>query len=921
VSKFSLFSLCALVVLLSGCGGSLVVENFGGGVVTSDDEFINCGEDCKKKYTNSSPITVSLFAEADTGYQFCGWDYASCGSSTECSVGVGSSGTTTVGTEFSPQGEACSAVLGVIDGIQLVNGEYEITGWACQTGDPQSIDVHLYVDGPAGVGTVVKGVAANLSSEPEVREACKTDPDNDGIKHRFRIPLSYADIEAHAGKTIYVHGISSVNSGNLLINNSGKYSINLRAASVTPCFDWLPEPGATEQHIEVYASENPDSLFGKVEGLNSTADKICWEGLVSSTNSGALPALDVNTVYFWRVRSMGIEQEYSGFHPLVTRPNIVMIYADDLGWNDVNVGIGNTTVEINAASTNIKTLADRGVTFTNAYANAAVCSPSRASLLTGRYSPDTGVYRVSDNDDFMELPEKLRGSTLPRRLQGMGYETVLIGKWHLQNTSALRSDSEIPGDNSVNNMTTALNAGFTYNIAGSAPGKPNAYEAFDYGDGLGERFKGKVVDKTPDLKIEYRKDGSDYAVEILKPIETEVDGENNDLTATLSEYARNYISGDSFTPGKGGSTAGALAQSLSRDTGKPYFLYLSHYGPHVQQNHPGRTPDEEREWVSHRCHADPTEPESERYLCMINDVDNSVRIVVEELENTLGGTDSTYVIFTSDNGVHPKWVDSPASNELYDPETLLAGHKGLLTEGGIREPLVIAGPSINAKSISTTPVIGSDLYATILALAGENKDVPSESVDLRAELNIEPGSQELAVASVPEGRPLFWYYPDPAYTLGMSIAKNIDNSRYKLINYFHPLSADEDIGEPIELYDLENDGQETCNLVSQASYNSGCAGVEWETIREDVLKPLAKELCDFVHEKSLNSDTFIMAKSINNSLPNTVKYIDPGLLYAESNPVVHKYNDPATENWWDLNGQLWTGGDGTESLSYCGVEL
>ena len=115
-----------------------------------------------------------------------------------------------------------SQVIGNIDGVLNQSGNYSISGWACQTGNNTSISVHLYVGGPAGGdGTLVKSIVANAVSESAVANACA----NTGTRHRFKIPLSYSELNLHQNKKIYVHGISVLNTPNLLLNNSGTFTI------------------------------------------------------------------------------------------------------------------------------------------------------------------------------------------------------------------------------------------------------------------------------------------------------------------------------------------------------------------------------------------------------------------------------------------------------------------------------------------------------------------------------------------------------------------------------------------------------------------------------------------------------------------------------------------------------------------------
>ncbi len=105
-------------------------------------------------------------------------------------------------------------------------------------------------------------------------------------------------------------------------------------------------------------------------------------------------------------------------------PNIVLIYADDIGYGDVSC-YGATGVK----TPNVDRLAKEGIKFTRAYATSATCTPSRYSLLTGQYAwrkKDTGI--ASATDPLVIDTEKM---TLPSMLQGAGYSTAVVGKWHL----------------------------------------------------------------------------------------------------------------------------------------------------------------------------------------------------------------------------------------------------------------------------------------------------------------------------------------------------------------------------------------------------------------------------------------------------------------------------------------------------------
>lgn len=112
-------------------------------------------------------------------------------------------------------------VAGTIDGVDWINDRLVIHGWACQSSVAQSINVHVYVGGPAGTGAILGGYLANAPRESAVSNACNTV----GIPHGFSIAIPRADLTAHAGKTIFVYGISTTNNGNPALDHSGTFSV------------------------------------------------------------------------------------------------------------------------------------------------------------------------------------------------------------------------------------------------------------------------------------------------------------------------------------------------------------------------------------------------------------------------------------------------------------------------------------------------------------------------------------------------------------------------------------------------------------------------------------------------------------------------------------------------------------------------
>lgn len=373
------------------------------------------------------------------------------------------------------------------------------------------------------------------------------------------------------------------------------------------------------------------------------------------------------------------------------KPNIVLILADDLGWRDLAC-YGSTFHE----TPHLDALARNGMKFTQAYASCAVCSPTRASLMTGK-SPARlhlthiiqaaparkGDWRDPDWTPYLRLEE----STLAEALKPAGYATGLIGKWHL---GGHRGRSEhcdgAEGD--------PLRQGFEFNIAGSDLGQP------------------------PDYFFPYSRTLADGETHTLHPLEGGKPGEY--LTDRLTDETEAF---------------------LERNKDRPFFLFLSHFAPHTSMGDRLQAPDT---LVEHfEAKVDPKDPQHNPvYAAMVASLDASVGRVLRKLKD-LGLSENTLVIFTSDNGGYgTKTSNLP-----------LRGAKHTPYEGGLRVPTLIQWPArVKAGRECETPVITHDLFVTILETA--RVAVPtSKEIDGVSLLPLLEGTGTLARTS------LYWHYP------------------------------------------------------------------------------------------------------------------------------------------------------------------
>jgi len=353
--------------------------------------------------------------------------------------------------------------------------------------------------------------------------------------------------------------------------------------------------------------------------------------------------------------------------PRTGKPNIVFFLVDDMGWVDCGV-YGSNFYE----TPNIDKLASEGMLFTDAYAASPLCSPTRASLMTGKWParlhidnaivPVRGQKRVpaefikTAKPKFKMVPPgtlehlDLEELTIAEELKGAGYKTGFFGKWH------------IGGE-----PYTPDNQGFDINVGGSWYHSPISY-----------------FDPYQNHRIENRKKG-EY------------------LTDRLTEEACKFM-------------------QANKD--EPFLVNLWHYAVHS----PFAAKDRLTE--KYEAKADPTaEQHNAIYAAMMESVDDSVGTVMDKLDE-LGLAENTVFIFYSDNGGLLAWIKG--WEHVTSNKPLRAG-KGSLYEGGIRVPLIVRWPSaVAADSRCGVPVSSVDFYPTMLDIAGtkENPKHKSDGVSI-----------------------------------------------------------------------------------------------------------------------------------------------------------------------------------------------
>jgi arylsulfatase A len=426
------------------------------------------------------------------------------------------------------------------------------------------------------------------------------------------------------------------------------------------------------------------------------------------------------------------------------RPNVILIVVDDMGWAD-SAAYGSRLYETPA----IDKLASDGARFTNFYAAGSVCSPTRASLMTGQYPArigitdwiggnDTGVIQPPPNMDHLPLEQ----ITIGEAFAEAGYATGYIGKWHLG------IGPYLPG-----------RQGFAFTRAVNNAGQPASY-FFPYKDPKWEAVN------VPDLE-----DGR----------------EGEYLTDRLTDEAVRF---------------------LEQQSTRPFFLVFSHYAVHTPiQAQPDLKAKYELKVAAlygPAAAAVITEPgattktrqDNASYAAMIESVDRSLARVRETL-NRLGLAKNTIVVFISDNGGLSTLAGTRGSAPTANLP-LRAG-KGWLYEGGIRVPAIIAGPGVKAGAIVTTPALTTDVYPTLLSLAGLSLEPAQhrDGVDLRPLLS---GSGRVSRAAI------FFHFPH-YHGSGNRPSSAVREGDWKLVEWLEDGRA--------ELYNLARDPGEARDLAAE----------------------------------------------------------------------------------------------------------
>ena len=485
-------------------------------------------------------------------------------------------------------------------------------------------------------------------------------------------------------------------------------------------------------------------------------------------------------------------------------PNVVLILADDLGWNDItlNGGVANGTVP----TPSIDSIAQQGVNFVNGYAANATCAPSRAAILSGRYPTRFGFEFTPTPPGMMQMtglgaqkmhPDRPRSIkhvpeseldyeesgmptgeiTIAEALTKQGYHSVHIGKWHV----------------GLKHGMGPLQQGFNESLLMS----DMLYLEEEHPDVVNARLAFDPIDRF---------------LWSLAGFSSSVDG--GKTVFRPARYLTDYYTDEAV-------------KVIEANRERPFFLYLAHWAVHT----PLQALREDYEKLHH------IELHRERvYAAMVMSLERSVARVLQALEDN-GLSENTIVIFTSDNGGAP-YIGLPDINAPY------RGWKLSFFEGGIHVPFMVKWPGkIPAGTNYNEPVQHFDLFSTIVKAAGGKlpADRKVDGVDLlpfvlgkrsgapHDALFFNSGASQSVIAngwklnvSAPDGHPAlhrYWLFnladdPTEQHDLSAQHPDKIEELKTALAQHnaeqpppswsavrSSPVSIDKDLNEPYEVGD------------------------------------------------------------------------------------------------------------------------
>ncbi len=460
----------------------------------------------------------------------------------------------------------------------------------------------------------------------------------------------------------------------------------------------------------------------------------------------------------------------------MTKPNIVMIYVDDLGYGDLSC-YGAEDIH----TPNIDKLAENGIRFDDAYASSAVCTPARYSLLTGDY-PFRNPYTEILAGDAQCIISKEQ-MTLPKMLKCADYTTAVIGKWHLG-----LGDGNVDWNKTIEHTPNDVGFDYSYIFPGTNDRVPCVY------------VKNRDVvnlDSNDPIEVYYGKecpfddiDTYEKNPEKLRLLSSH--GHNHSIINGVGRIG--YMKGGSAAIWKDEDLTDAFlteAKNFMTDNAEqPFFLYYAAHQPHVP-----RLPSKQFEGLSGLgARGD-----------VILELDWCVGEIMQHLQK-LEILDNTIVIFSSDNGpvLNDGYLDQAVEkNGKHRPAGPLRGGKYSKFDGGARIPMLISWNNHIVPRISNGLISQMDLLASFASMLGVTLSSQHDSQNVLDVLlgNSDNGRSEVMYESVQKIRVLRegkWVYLPPSKGVAVSPFTGIElgNGEFdQLYNLQYDISQHDNVAE------------------------------------------------------------------------------------------------------------------------------
>ncbi len=598
---------------------------------------------------------------------------------------------------------------------------FSVSGWACEVGSNESLQIRMHAGDTFATSVVIAQTEANKDSETAIADRCQSQG-----RFRFTVVVPQETIYDYQNTRIFL----TATNGQQVSQLGGAQSLSLPSHPATDFKGFLD--GIVEVNGAFFASgwacqtysELPLTLSLSTHDLHNNTVQFITGKKVNVVAEGAIQneCKTRNGRHRFRVKIPNdVIENYAGNTLIVTvhsafddrqirlssfrkvtlpnrfpvitvkKPNVLIFFTDDQGYAD----LGIQGVRDDIQTPNIDNLARNGARFTHGYVTAPQCSPSRASMLTGLYQNRFAL------DENRHIPLSLDATLLASKFRDLGYKTGMLGKWHLE----IMNNSTEWGAQHYPEIVPFRSHHVPQQVR-------NQYHAHQRG------FDDVLAGYTGSFVRNVNRRGNKIDLETYRTGQFRVD--------LVSEQSLSFI---------------------DKHWNKPFYLYVSHYAPHVPlaalQKYLDSFPGDM--------------PQRRRYaLAMMKAVDDGVGNVIDKLEE-FNLLDNTLIFFISDNGapLGDDMTDTVISHRgeawngsRNDPFT---GEKGMLTEGALRVPFIAHWPSqIPAGLEIDTPVSSLDAAYTSANVAGIADLNELDGIDLMPLIDGDATSFEQ--------RPLFWRF-------------------------------------------------------------------------------------------------------------------------------------------------------------------